>query len=119
MNLQRLIMTLEQQGIRLEPKLKFDSRTPLTAEQADLLKQHKLELLAYLTTQSNVIPRLPWQLERLLSAAASGVLHCELPGVPDASHYALAWGCAYLTGDKDDALRRLWQLHAAWKAQVN
>lgn len=63
----------------------------------------------------DTLPRLPWQLERLLSAAGSNVLTADLPGVPDVGAYALAWGCAYLTGDRAEAERRLWQVYRAWQ----
>ncbi len=61
------------------------------------------------------LPQLPWQLERLLSAASSNVLTVDLPGVPDAGRYTLAWGCSYLTGDRDESLSRLWAVYRAWQ----
>lgn len=64
---------------------------------------------------TDTLPHLPWQLERLLSAAGSSVLEIELPGVQDVTRYTMAWGCAYLTGDRDEALRRLWQVYRAWE----
>lgn len=69
--------------------------------------------------ETDTLPRLPWQLERLLSAAASNVLTVELPGVPDVPRYALAWGCAYLTGDRSEALSRLWQVYRAWQSTAS
>lgn len=36
-----------------------------------------------LAKKPDTLPRLPWELERLLSAAGSNVLTAELPGVPD------------------------------------
>jgi hypothetical protein len=61
------------------------------------------------------LARLPWQLERLLSAAAANALEVELPEVPDPQRYTLAWGAAYLTGDRDEALRRLWAVYRKWQ----
>ncbi len=81
---------------------------PLDAETLTLLRS--AELLRDLTAPGT-LPRLPWQLERLLSAAASNVL--AVMGVPDAPRYVLAWGCSYLTGNRDEALSRLWAVYRA------
>ncbi|MDQ3398470.1 MAG: hypothetical protein M3511_12025 [Deinococcota bacterium] len=62
------------------------------------------------------VPRLPWQLERLISAASSGCLEATVPGVPDVGRYTLAWAASYLTSDRDEALRRLWEVHKAWSS---
>jgi hypothetical protein len=66
------------------------------------------------------LPCLPWQLEALLRAAASDALPkatVTLPAglVPDLSRYTLAWAASYLTGDRDEALVRLWEAQRAWK----
>jgi hypothetical protein len=68
-----------------------------------------------LLTEHTTIPRLPWQLERLVSAASSDVLTFSLYGVPDINRYVLAWAAAYLTSDRDEALRRLWQTYHVWQ----
>lgn len=68
-----------------------------------------------LKNRPGTLPCLPWQLERVLSAASSNVLNAKLPGVPDVGRYTLAWGCSYLTGDRDEAEQRLWQVYRAWK----
>lgn len=72
-----------------------------------------------LPTKPDTLPRLPWQLERLLSAASSGVLTAGLPGVPDVPDYTLSLGCSYLVGDRDEATRRLWQVYEAWQGRLN
>jgi hypothetical protein len=36
-------------------------------------------------------------------------------GAPDLGRYTLAWAAAYLTGDRDEALARLWAVHRAWQ----
>lgn len=64
----------------------------------------------------DTLPRLPWQLERLVSAAASGVLPAGTVTlsaglVPDLNRYVLGWGCAYLVSDRAEAERRLWQVY--------
>lgn len=73
-----------------------------------------------LPVKPDALPRLPWQLERLISAACADVLPqgTEMLGsglVPDLGRYVMAWGCPYLTGDRDEAERRLWQVYCTWK----
>lgn len=63
-------------------------------------------------------PDLPWEIKRLLAAAASDVLQADVPGVPDVGRYTLALGASYLTGDREEALRRLWQVYRAWKRPI-
>lgn len=111
-----LIEKLERKGVTLKPKLTFKTTAPLDAETLTLLKTHKADLLKDLTAPGS-LPRLPWQLETVLRAAGTGVLPkgtVDLPEglVTDLSTYTLAWGCAYLTGDRDEALRRLWQVYS-------
>lgn len=101
-------VTLDGDSLLVRPASKLD------AGARALLAAHKPALVAYL---SSSIPSLPWQLERLVSAAANGVLRAEVAGVHDVSRYVLAWACAYLTGDRDEALRRLWEVHAAWQGR--
>lgn len=69
---------------------------------------------------AGILPRLPWQLERLISAACADVLPKDtttLPDglVPDLNRYVLAWGCSYLVSDRVEAERRLWQVYRAWQ----
>ena len=75
-----------------------------------------------LPEQPDTLPRLPWQLERLLAAAASDVLpqgmtYLESGLVFDLQKYVLAGAGAYLIGDRDEALKRLWQAHRAWQGE--
>ena len=69
----------------------------------------------------DTIPRLPWQLERLLSAANSGQLpqgkqYVQGLGlVFDLGTFTLACAASYLVGDRDAALERLWQVHRSWQ----
>lgn len=74
-------------------------------------------------TAEDDLPRLPWQLERLVSAASSDLLPKEpvmLPSglVPDLNRYALAWAVTYLVGDRQEALSRLWQVRRAWQGET-
>lgn len=61
------------------------------------------------------IPPLPWQLERLLNAASSGVLNVEVADRGDVSHHVMAWGCSYLAGDREESLKRLWEVYNLWQ----
>ncbi len=118
---------LEQRGVTLEPKLTFTSAAPLDAETLALLREHKAELLLELiesagktTETTENLPRLPRQLESLLRAASSDLLPKDTVTLPaglvsDLNSYTLAWAASYLTGDRDEALRRLWQAHRVWK----
>lgn len=67
-----------------------------------------------------MVPRLPWQLEALLRVAGSGVLPKGMVKISDGlvtglGSYTLAWGCAYLTGEPDEALGRLWAVYRVWQ----
>lgn len=62
-----------------------------------------------------LMPCLPWQLKSLLRAATGGHLTFDLPGIPDVQLYTLAWGSSYLTGDRTEALRRLWEVYGEWQ----
>lgn len=110
----KILRDLEQRGVTLAPKLTFSSAAPLDAETLALIHDHKADLLRALVAP-DAVPRLPWQLEALLRAATSNVLTAELPGVPDTGRYVLAWGCAYLVSDRDEAEQRLWAVYRAWK----
>ncbi len=115
-----LLEKLERKGVTLEPKLSFKTTFPLDSETLKLLKANKAFLLQSITAPCT-LPRLPWQLESLLRAASSGQLLTGTVMLPDGlttdlGSYTLAWGCAYLTGDRDEALRRLWTVYRQWQA---
>jgi hypothetical protein len=114
-----LLEELERKGVVLTPKLTYRCTAPLDAETLQLLRTHRDVLLSELVL-SVTSSRLPWQLEALLRAAASDALPkatVTLPAglVPDLSRYTLAWAASYLTGDRDEALVRLWEAQRAWK----
>ena len=72
---------------------------------------------------AETLPRLPWQLERLVSAAASNQLPqgtVKLPSglVPNLNLYTLGWAAAYLAGDRAEALSRLWQARYVWQGET-
>ena len=88
---------------------KVDDRTDESLEPATLLSP-------------DIVPRLPWKLERLVSAAACNQLPqgtIKLPSglVPDLNRYTLGWAAAYLTGDRQEALSRLWQVRRVWQGE--
>ena len=119
-----LLQELERKGVILTPKLTYRSAAPIDAETLKNLKTRKAELLRDLLSVEmlcentlDTLPRLPWQLERLVSAASCNALELELRGVPDPNRYTLAWAAAYLTGDRDEALSRLWQVRRAWQGE--
>ena len=110
---------LEQKGVTLTPKLAFKSTAPLAAETLALLQTHRDDLLKDLAAP-DAVPRPPWQLERLISAACADVLPKDTTTlsdglVPDLARYTLGWAAAYLVGDRVEAERRLWQVYRVWQ----
>ena len=105
-----LIARLEAEGVSVNLKLRLEGDAAPPAELLELLEAHRDGLVTFLARS-----RLPWQLERLISAAASGLLSFSLQGVPDVNGYVLAWGCVFLTGDHEEALERLWRVFHAWQ----
>jgi hypothetical protein len=72
------------------------------------------------STPAQLLPRLPWELERLVSAASNGSLPTgsqplETGFVPDLERYVLAWAAAYLAGATEDATARLWDAWRTWQ----
>lgn len=69
----------------------------------------------------DTIPRLPWQLERLVNAASSGLLPDGAVQLPesltsDLNSYVLTWSATYLTtSDREHCLSRLWAAYRAWR----
>ena len=118
MNTSRLLADLEAAGIRVVLKLRVSAVQRPDPETLENLKMHKKAIIAHLS-QANVVPAvpaLPQPLKCLLRAASAGSLQCELPGVRDVNRHTMAWGCSYLTGNRDEALERLWEVYAAWIA---
>jgi hypothetical protein len=120
---------LTAHGVTLEPRgATLRARGPLTPELREAIKEHKAELLSLLEPQTpgasperKPIPPLPWQLERLVSAAASRLLPTgavPLPGgfVPDLGRYVLACLAGHCTG-APEAIERLWDAYHAWRPE--
>jgi TubC N-terminal docking domain len=103
-----IVVSLRGDKLRLEPK------EALTPELLAKVKEHKATLIAHLS-----IPRLPWQLERLLNAASSGVLNIEMRGVRDTPRRVMALACDYLAGDNQKALSDLWEVYTSWQQNKN
>lgn len=70
-------------------------------------------------SDTKTLPRLPWQLEQLVKAACNGALTLNLRGVPDTTRYVMAWACSYLTSDKEESQKRLWEVYQAWQSAKN
>ena len=71
---------------------------------------------------ARAVPRLSWELERLISAASNGSLptgmqRLENGIVADFERYVLSWAAAYLTGATNDATTRLWEAWRTWQGQ--
>lgn len=80
----------------------------------NLVTQHKADIMTFLERQT-ILPQLPWQLRRLVVAASSGALDISLRGVPNTSHYVMAWACEYLvSSQQEEPLKRLWEVYAQW-----
>lgn len=122
-----LLQELERKGVILTPKLTYRSTAPIDAETLQNLRTRKAELLRDLLSVEalrentpDTLPRLPWQLESLLRAAGSdrlpkSTVTLERGLVADLNSYTLAWAASYLTGDRSEALSRLWQVYRAWQ----
>lgn len=99
-------------------------KRPQTAKEApDKTDESRKATLAEAPVLSaDALPRLPWQLECLVRAASSDLLPegsamLKLGLVTDPNRYTLAWAAAYLTGDRDEALSRLWQVRRVWQGE--
>jgi hypothetical protein len=114
---QNLIHEVEKHGVTLyadSGKVKVRGASKLPAPLLERLKQKRDDVLAVLT-----VPRLPWQLERLVCAASNGSLNIYVRGVADVNRYVQAWACSYLTSDKDESLKRLWEVYNTWQQSKN
>lgn len=109
----RLVASLASKGVELEPKLRYRAPGPLSEDALESLHVNKQDLLRHMILRES-IPRLPWQLEGLLRAASDNQLRIQIQGVPDPGRYVVAWGCAYLLGDREQALERLWRVYREW-----
>lgn len=118
MTASHILSDLQSKGIAVSlrgDKLRLEPKEALTPDVLTTVKEHKASLIAHLS-----VPRLPWQLERLVTAASSGALSVSIQGVPDPSRYVQAWACEYLaSSQRDEPLRRLWEVYEQWQQSKN
>lgn len=96
-------------------KVRVKGASKLPTPLLEQLKERRDDVLALLT-----VPRLPWQLERLVNAAASSALVVSVPGIPNAASYVTAWASSYLvSAQRDEALFRLWRVYGLWGETKN
>ena len=114
-----LIAELAKHGVSVSvsgDKLKLSGTQAPPPELLELFHKHKDALRVCLEDKGKV-PRLPWQLERLIRATCQGEVSVNLRGVHDPNRYTLAWAAEYLCGDRREALSRLWEIHDVWQAK--
>ncbi len=86
-------------------------KKPLTApDKTDKTSTPLSPALPHAEASKDFVERLPWQLERLVSAATNDDLTIVMRGVPDINRYVMAWASTYLVGGREEAKRRLWQV---------
>jgi hypothetical protein len=96
-------------------RVRITGASKLPSPLLEQLKNNREDVLAALT-----VPRLPWQLERLIGAASSHTLDLTISGTPDANRYVCAWACEYLvSSQKEEPLKRLWEVYELWQPQQN
>jgi hypothetical protein len=77
-------------------------------------------IISFNSSSDEKLPRLPWQLERLIFAATNRVLEVNLPNVSNPQSYVMAWACEYLVSrQKEEALKRLWEVYTLWQQGKN
>jgi hypothetical protein len=108
-------------------KLKY--RLPTNcADLLETLASHKERIKGFLEATATkpvkenerAVPRLPWELERLVSAASNGRLpqgsvKLEAGLVPDLERFVLGWAAAYVLGATEEAQQRLWDAWRSWQ----
>ena len=117
-----LYALLSERGVTLQAsgdKLRFAPRDALTPELVEEVRQHKRGLMTLLRgeAEGRPVPPLPWQLERLVRAAADELLEVSIRGVKDTNRYVMGYACAYLIGDREHALSKLWEVRKLWERE--
>jgi hypothetical protein len=106
--------TLQFIAVRTEPPIKNSVNSPHP------LGQNGQNLPGELSPGS--LERLPWQLENLIRAASSDALptsaKLETGIVPDLNRYVMAGACGVLTGNREEALSRLWAVWQVWRGHL-
>jgi hypothetical protein len=95
-------------------RLRYRSPYPPDPVLLNLMIQHKVDIVKLLEQQI-MLPRLPWQLRRLVVAASSGTLDIPICGVPNTARYVMGWACEYLVSSQpEEPLKRLWEVYEQW-----
>ena len=132
LDFEALQILLEARGVILEVNAKgnisITANPELEPELLEAVRTHKprfLQILGKPETPSTeltarVLPRLPWELERLVSAAGNatlpdGSIYTPKGIITNLNLYVLAWAAAYLTGATEDARTHLWEAWYAWQ----
>jgi hypothetical protein len=122
MNAREVIKFVEAAGMELYldgERLRYRSPSQPDLQILNLIVENKQDIIKALESKT-MVPRLPWQLERLIEAAINNTLHIQVRGVPDPSRYVQAWACSYLvSSQRDEALRRLWEVYEQWQQNKN
>jgi hypothetical protein len=116
-----LLSTIKQAGLELfleGERLRYRATQQPDEGLLALIREHK-PLLIETLRQRHYLPKIPWQLERLISAATNTLLSFNYPGVPNLNSYVMAWACGYLIGDREESLKRLWAVYRAWQEVLN
>lgn len=117
-----LYTLLTKHGVILEAsgdRLRYSPKDALTPELVEQVRQHKRALVTLLEGKAGgrSVPPLPSQLEQLVRAASDGLL--EIPQtklyVKDVNQYVMGYACAYLLGDREHALSKLWEVRRLWQ----
>jgi hypothetical protein len=130
LDFESLQILVEAKGVILEVNAKgnisITANPELEPELLEAVRAHKPRFLQLLTkahapsTDTRVMPRLPWELERLVSAAGNatlpdGSIYTPKGIITNLNLYVLAWAAAYLTGATEDARTHLWEAWYAWQ----
>ncbi len=130
LDFETLQILLEARGVILEVNSKgnisITADPKLEDELLEAVRTHKPRFLQILTkvhapsTDTRVMARLPWELERLVSAAGNatlpdGSIYTPKGIITNLNLYVLAWAAAYLTGATEDARTHLWEAWYAWQ----
>jgi TubC N-terminal docking domain len=122
MNAREVIKFVESAGLELYldgERLRYRSPQQPDPELLNLIIENKQDIIKALESKT-MVPRLPWQLERLVTAAGSGALHIQFTGVPDPSRYVTAWALTYFTSSqRDEAMKHLWEVYGQWQQGTN
>ena len=133
-----LVNTLQAKGVRFSlegGRIRYEPRSSVQGEDLEQLKSYRAEVVELLERPVQVrstwaepttdtpetrptLERLPNALERMVRAASNdalptGTAKLSSGLVMDLNAYVTRWACAYLTGDTQEASRRLLEAYTA------